>query len=159
MEKWEAKVRTKLKTRKPKEIWALFKDFFNLHKYFPNLTNSYGLHGTNGEPRCIRYCLGGSIKTDGGDDCIAFSKERLLAIDDVNMSLWYEIVECNIGFEGYESTVRISPDDDDQGCMVEWGFSVEPVRGMRFDDLVGKYEVGLLKMVMAMEESLKNETV
>ncbi|KAL9226850.1 hypothetical protein vseg_002616 [Gypsophila vaccaria] len=163
VEKWEAKVTTKLKSTKPQQIWPLFKDFFNLHKYFPTLSASYGVHGTNGVPGCVRYCLGNSFQNPNTVDnsdyslSVSWSKERLVEVNEAEMRLRYEIVDSNIGFESYVSTIELVSVDEGDGCVVEWGFSVEPVRGLRFEDLVKKYEVGLEKMVNAMQESLKND--
>ena len=64
-------------------------------------------------------------------------------------------MECNIGFKSYESIIWVCPFEGDEGCVVEWGFSVEPVNGLRFEDLVRKYELGLEKMVLAMQNSLR----
>ncbi|KAJ8423467.1 hypothetical protein Cgig2_013510 [Carnegiea gigantea] len=166
-EKWQGKVTTTLANTQPHQIWPLFKDFFILYKYFPSLSYSCGIHGTNGEPGCIRYCLGSSIPPskgsdhddyqkimDGGDEImiISWSKERLVAVDEEKMDLSYEIVESNIGFNSYVSTVRISPDQDNHGCVIEWGFTVDPVQGLRFEDLVNKYEVGLQRIAKKMED-------
>ena len=80
--------------------------------------------GTNGEPGCIRYCSGFPIASNGVDDHhstlpVSWSKERLIAVDQVHHSLNYEIVESNIGFKSYVSMVRIFPGgDDDQDHMV-----------------------------------------
>ncbi|CAO2826007.1 unnamed protein product [Amaranthus hypochondriacus] len=165
VKKWTGKVSTALLNTTPHQIWPLFKDFFNIHKYFPTLSNSYGVHGINGEVGCIRLCLGSSIPStesrDGkinGGEVVSWCKERLIAVDEVNMSLSYEIVDSNIGFNSYVSTVRINQSGDDQkdeGCMIEWNFSVDPVEGLRFEELLKKYEVGLQRMVKAMEDSLE----
>ncbi|PON47421.1 Polyketide cyclase/dehydrase [Trema orientale] len=162
-EKWEGKVSTRLPNATVSQIWPLFTDFFNFHKWFPSLANCHGIYGTNGKPGCIRYCSGFSIPSNGGDDDhdhsprpISWSKERLIAIDHDQHSLSYEIVESNIGFQSYVSRVRIVPggDDHQQGCVIEWFFAVEPVEGCVFDDLVRKYEVGLHRMAQRMEATL-----
>ncbi|XP_021729218.1 lachrymatory-factor synthase-like [Chenopodium quinoa] len=166
-EKWEGKVSTTLPSTKPHQIWPLFKDFFNIHKYFPTLSNSYGVHGTNGEVGCIRVCVGSSRsfflpKKDfdskiNSEELVSLSKERLIAVDEVNKSLSYEIVESNIGLTSYVATVMISQGGDDlgnEGCVIEWSFTVDPVQGLKYEDMVKKYEVSLLKMAKAMEDSL-----
>lgn len=76
-----------------------------------------------------------------------------MAVDEEKMSLSYEIVDSNIGFKGYASTVRISPDHDN-GCVIEWVFTVDPIQGLRFEELVKKYEVGLQRMAKKMEDYL-----
>lgn len=159
--KWEGNVSTRLTKACADQIWPLFKDFFNLHKWFPSLATCYGIHGTNGEPGCIRYCAGFSIPSDGSNDDnnrpISWSKERLIAVDDVERSLSYEIVDSNIGFKSYVSTVKIVPEgaNGQDGCVIEWGFNVDPVEGWALDDLVRKYEVGLQRMAERMEDAVE----
>ncbi|KAF5748272.1 hypothetical protein HS088_TW04G00224 [Tripterygium wilfordii] len=149
--KWEGKVSSKSTKATGDQIWSLFKDFFNLHKYFPKLATCYGVHGTNGEPGCIRYCGGFSIPSN--DRSSSWSKERLITVDDVERSLSYEIVESNIGFNSYVSTVKIV-EEDEVGCVIEWLFTVNPVEGLELDDLVKRYEVGLQLIIQKMEDSI-----
>jgi len=151
IQRWEAKVSTKLKNTTKLQAWPLIKDFFNLHKRFPNLATCYGIHGSNGEVGCIRYCAGFSLPSDGSQE-VSWSKERLVAVDEVDLSIKYEIVECNIGFECYESTMRVV--DGDGGCVVEWFFGVDPVEGLEFEDLVSKFRVGIQDMAQKMEEEI-----
>ncbi|XP_058728400.1 lachrymatory-factor synthase-like [Vicia villosa] len=154
VQRWKGKVSIKLKNTTEHQAWPLIKDFFNLHKRFPNLATCYGIHGSNGEPGCIRYCAGFSLPSDGFQE-VSWSKERLVAVDDVEQCLTYEIVDCNIGFRWYESTMRIIGDGDaDGGCVIEWLFAVDPVEGLGLEDLVGKYRVGLQVMARKMEEEI-----
>lgn len=163
--RWKAKVSASLERATPDQIWPLFKDFFNLHKWFPTLSTCYGIHGTNGEPGCIRFCAGFSIQSNGrnhthkasdnSDKPFSWSKERLIAVDDADRSLSYEIVECNIGFKSYVSTIEICRGHDGQrGCVIQWCFAVDPVDGLAFDDLVKKYETGLERMASRMEDAV-----
>ncbi|PNX89655.1 hypothetical protein L195_g045777 [Trifolium pratense] len=152
VERWEGKVSTKLTNITKQQAWSLIKDFFNLHKRFPNLATCYGIHGSNGEPGCIRYCAGFSLPSDGSQE-VSWSKERLVAVDDVDLSLKYEIVDCNIGFKSYESMMRVISDDGD-GCMIEWFFGVDPVEGLEFEDLVSKYRIALQLMAHKMEQEI-----
>lgn len=154
VQRWEGKVSTKLKTITEHQAWPLVKDFFNLHKRYPDLATCYGIHGSNGEPGCIRYCAGFSLPSDGSQE-VSWSKERLVAVDDVERCLTYEIVDCNIGFKSYESTMRVIGDGDgDGGCVIEWLFAVDPVGGLELEDLVEKYRVGLQVMARKMEEEI-----
>ncbi|CAI8601936.1 unnamed protein product [Vicia faba] len=154
VERWEGKVSSNLKNTTEQQAWPLVKDFFNLHKRFPNLATCYGIHGSNGEPGCIRYCAGFSLPSDGSQE-VSWSKERLVAVDDVERCLKYQIVDSNIGFRSYESTMRVVGDGDgDGGCVVEWLFAVDPVEGLVLEDLVGKYRVGLQVMARKMEEEI-----
>jgi hypothetical protein len=153
--KWEGKVCAGLTNAKADQIWALYKDFVNFHKWFPSLATCYGIHGTNGEPGCIRYCAGFSIPSDGAgaDKPVSWCKERLTAVDNEGRSLSYEIVDSNIGFKSYITTVKIVPQGAD-GCVIEWSFTVDPVEGWVLDDLVKKYEVGLQRMAKRMEDAV-----
>ncbi|KAE8056627.1 hypothetical protein FH972_013381 [Carpinus fangiana] len=108
------------------------------------------------EPGCIRYCAGFSIPSDGAgaDKPFSWSKERLTAVDNEGCSLSYEIVDSNIGFKSYITTVKIVPQGAD-GCVIEWSFTVDPVEGWVLDDLVKKYEVvGLQCMAKRMEDAV-----
>uniref|UniRef100_A0A803NX48 peptidylprolyl isomerase n=1 Tax=Cannabis sativa TaxID=3483 RepID=A0A803NX48_CANSA len=144
------------------QIWPLLADFFNFNKWFPTLATCQGIHGTNGEVGCIRYCSGFSIPSNNVDDQISstpisWSKERLIAIDHDQHSLSYEILESNIGFQSYVSTFRIYAGGSEcRDCVIEWSFTVDPVEGLAFDDLVRKYDVGLQRMAQRMEASFEN---
>ncbi|XP_010049130.2 lachrymatory-factor synthase [Eucalyptus grandis] len=159
--KWEGKVSTRVAKASADQIWPLFVDFFNLHKWFPGLSDCYGIHGKNGEPGCVRYCAGFSISSEGTSDPgenrpIKWSKERLVGVDPLGRSLNYEMVDSNNGFTSYASTVRVIPGDGDGegGCTIEWSFTVDPVEGWVLEDLVRKYEVGLQGMGRKMEDSI-----
>lgn len=155
-QKWEAKVCTRLTIATADQIWPLVKDFFNMHKYFPNLTICCGIHGNNGEPGCIRYCAGSSIPSTAGESTVSWSTERVLAVDHVEKSLTYEILDCNVGFKSYVSTMKIRPGDGDggKGCVMEWFIAVDPVEGWSFEDLVRKYEAALQCMAKRMEDAI-----
>ncbi|KAL3500611.1 hypothetical protein ACH5RR_039704 [Cinchona calisaya] len=167
--KWEAKVSTRLANASGDQIWPFLEDFFGIHKYFPSLATSYGIHGSNGEINSVRYCEGFSIPSQENtnkDLIISWSKEKLIAIDPIEKSLSYEMVDSNIGFNSYISTIKIIsknpliPGDEEYDgqrvCVIEWSFSVDPVEGWRLEDLVKKYEVGLQKMAQKMEDVLSN---
>ncbi|GLU01460.1 hypothetical protein SLE2022_187670 [Rubroshorea leprosula] len=155
--KWEGKVCTRLTRATADQIWPLFKDFFNLHKWFPGLATCHGIHGANGEPGCIRYCAGFSISsaTAAAADDTRWSKEKLISVDESGRSLSYEMVDSNIGFKSYVSMIKVNPGDGDQdGCVIEWRITVDPVEGWTLDDFVRKYEVGLQTMAKTMEDAL-----
>ncbi|EOA28065.1 hypothetical protein CARUB_v10024246mg [Capsella rubella] len=144
-EQWQGKVSVTLLKAKADQIWPLFTDFFNLNKWLPTIRTCYGIYG---EPGCIRFCSGSGS---------GWSKEKLVAVDPVERVMRYEIVESNIGFESYVSTVKVSPRGevgDVDGCVVEWSFTVDPVRGMSLDGLVKSYEEALGVITKNMEESL-----
>ncbi|TKY58303.1 Lachrymatory-factor synthase [Spatholobus suberectus] len=154
-QRWEGKVSAKLRNTTKEQAWPLVKDFFNLHKRFPTLNTCYGIHGSNGEPGCIRYCVGSSIPSNSSES-VSWSKERLVAVDDVNLSLKYEMVDSNIGFRSYESTIKVLSNDDSNGCMLEWSFAVDPMEGLVLEDLARKYDVGLQLMAQKMEDEVES---
>nr|XP_043612048.1 lachrymatory-factor synthase-like [Erigeron canadensis] len=136
------------------QIWLLFIDFFNFHKWFPNLSTCYGVQGTNGEVGCIRYCAGSSLPNeDGGVDKASWSKERLVAVDPKQMSMSYEMVDCNVGFKSYLSTIKVVSNGAN-GCVVNWSFSINPIEGLTYVYLVEKYQNGLDQATKKMEDAL-----
>ena len=74
-----------------------------------------------------------------------------MAVNPVERVMRYEIVESNTGFESYVSTVKILPRGED-GCVIEWSFTVDPVRGLSLENLVKKYEKALEIITKNMEE-------
>ncbi|KAI3503181.1 hypothetical protein L1887_31618 [Cichorium endivia] len=151
MAKWEGKVSTTLTKASLDKIWPLFTDFFNFHKWFPNMSTCYGIHGVNGEVGCIRYCVGFVFENDDGVREANWVKARLVAIDPNEMSLSYEILECNFGFnESFLGTFKVVRGEA-QGCVVEWSFIVDPVEGVTWEYFVEKYQNILDQMTKKME--------
>lgn len=149
--KWDGKVSTRLTKATADQIWPLFKDFFNIHKWFPGSPSCSGIYGTNGKPGCIRYCSGFSIQPDTEKQPDNWAKERLTAVDDAEHSLSYEIVDSNLGFTSYVSKVKIVQAPGD-GCVIEWSFSVDPVEGSVLDDMLALYNAWLKCIGQRMED-------
>lgn len=157
--KWESKVSTTLTHASADQIWPLFEDFFNLHKWFPTLPTCYGIHGTNGEVGCIRYCSSFKLRSEDSVDSVGWATERLIASDPIDRTIAYEIVDCNTGLKSYVSKVKIVAEGDDgqgRGCEIEWSFSVEPVEGWVLEDMVKMYENGLQGMAKKMEDAIRS---
>ncbi|XP_043719855.1 lachrymatory-factor synthase-like [Telopea speciosissima] len=157
--KWEGKVSAGLKGPTAEQVWPLLEDFFNLHKVFPSLTICYGIEGVSGQPGCIRYCAGFSIPSTGhnGNSAVthSWSKEKLVAIDPSKRTMSYEMVDSNIGFNSYVSTIRVLPGNEENGSTkIEWSFVLDPVEGWKLEDLISKYELGLQRMAKKVEETL-----
>ncbi|KAL9660927.1 hypothetical protein QQ045_025746 [Rhodiola kirilowii] len=152
--KWRGRVTAEAKRATADQVWSLYKDFFNFHKWFPTLSSCHGVLGVNGEAGCVRYCVGSSLP-NGGDEA-SWSKERLVAVDEKERSLRYEIVESNIGFEAYAAVVKVVASGE-SGCLVEWAFEVAPVGGLTLEELVKKYESGLRATVKNMEDDLSQK--
>ncbi|KAI3935806.1 hypothetical protein MKX01_032990 [Papaver californicum] len=167
--KWEGKVQAKLEGSKADQVWTILQDFFNLHKWFPTLTTCYGIEGISGQPGCIRYCAGSSIPASSSsnnvrDDDVTitnWSTERLVDIDSVQRSITYEIVDCNIGFKSYVSTMKVVPyngdSDEEKGCLIEWSFLVDPIQEWKLETLISKFDSGLQLMASKIEATLNNK--
>jgi len=69
-------------------------------------------------------------------------KDRLIAVDDVDFKLKYEIVVCVY--------------DESNGCVLDWSLTVEAVKGLELEELVGKYHVGLHLMAQKMVEEIQS---
>ncbi|KAL4591752.1 hypothetical protein LXL04_004723 [Taraxacum kok-saghyz] len=149
--KWEGKVTSSLTKASADQIWPLFIDFFNLHKWFPGMSACNGIHGVNGEVGCIRHCVGFPFKNSVGKDC--WAKARLVAVDPNEMSLSYDIIESNFGFNSYVSTVKVIGSGA-EGCVVEWSFTIDPVEWTTYEYMVGMYQDILDKMTNKMEVGL-----
>ena len=56
--------------------------------------------------------------------------------------------------------IKIVPEVNDvgqqDGCIIDWQFTVDPVEGWVLDDLVSKYHVGLQLMAKKMEDAIAN---
>ncbi|KAL5697575.1 hypothetical protein ACHQM5_028701 [Ranunculus cassubicifolius] len=156
--KWKGKVDTTLSRANPEQVWPLLQDFFNLHKYFPTLSTSYGVQGTNGQAGCIRYCAGSSIPSNGSDgEIVSWCTEKLLEVDIVEMRLKYGILDGNIGFEGYVATMKVLPRVSEDGCVIEWSFEVNPIKGWSLGGMIEKYQKGLEGMARRIEECLQGD--
>uniref|UniRef100_A0A7N0ZZ77 Lachrymatory factor synthase n=1 Tax=Kalanchoe fedtschenkoi TaxID=63787 RepID=A0A7N0ZZ77_KALFE len=150
-EKWRGSVSSEARRATADQIWSLYKDFFNFHRWFPTLAECSGVHGVNGEVGCVRHCSGSSLPNGSGVED-SWSKERLVAVNEEERTLRYEIVDGNIGFRSYVATVKVAARGD--GCVVEWGFEVAPVAGLSLEELVQKYEKGLRATVRKMEDDV-----
>ncbi|PON67843.1 Polyketide cyclase/dehydrase [Parasponia andersonii] len=142
--KWEGKVSKRLAKATVDQIWPLYADFFNLHKWFPGLETCYGIHGNNGELGCIRFC---GISPGNADkpEPANWAKERLIAIDHAQHTLSYDVVDTTIiGLRSFVGTVKILPsgDDDDRtrGGVIEWSFTVDPIDGWSLDGVVAQFD-------------------
>ncbi|KAK9099057.1 hypothetical protein Syun_026102 [Stephania yunnanensis] len=157
--KWEGRVSAKVRGPRAEQVWTLLQDFFNFHNYFPSLATCHGIQGISGEPGCVRYCSGSSIRSSDGHSG-SWSQERLVAVDAKQRSFSYEISESNIGFKSYVATMKVVDiDEEEEGelkglCVIEWSFEVEAVEGWELDDLVSMYQAGLVCMARRIEDLL-----
>ena len=163
--KWEGKVSARLVKSTVDQIWPLFTDFFNIHKWCPGLETCYGVHGNNGEPGCIRFCkLSATVSYNDVirpemHEASGWAKERIIAVDHDEHTLTYQLLENNLGFESYVAKFKIIPasgEDGPRGCTVEWSFTVEPIERWTLDALLGQYDQWLHLTLNKMEASLEN---
>ena len=162
--KWEGKASVELKSLKPSQVWPLLEDFFGLNKWFPTLAICLPVEGVSGQPGCVRYCAGFKTPVDEksnktrsceAKERVNWTKQKLLAIDSTQRVFTYAIVDGNVGFNSYVSTVRVGPDGAGDGCCIEWWYEVEPVEGWKPQDLDNFIGGGLRVMASRMEAALQ----
>ncbi|GAV89762.1 Polyketide_cyc2 domain-containing protein, partial [Cephalotus follicularis] len=150
--KWEGKAREELSSTPAEQVWPLLQDFFGLNKWFPTLATCLPVEGISGQPGCVRYCAGFKTPVDNNnEETVNWTKQKLLSIDPSDMTFSYSIIDGNVGFKGYISTVKVVPKED--GCSIEWKYEVEPVQGWRLEDLDTFISSGLQVMAKRMEEA------
>jgi hypothetical protein len=150
--KWKGKASEELAGPKAEQVWPLLEDFFGLNKWFPTLTTCLAVEGINGQPGCVRYCAGFKTPVNNGDQIMNWTKQKLLSIDPKELSFSYSIVDGNVGFNSYVSTVKVVPNEE--GCSIHWWYEVEPVEGWTPEDLNTFIGSGLQVMAKRMEEAL-----
>ncbi|CAK8533940.1 unnamed protein product [Lathyrus sativus] len=153
-EKWKGKANTKLPGCKSEQVWPLLEDFFGLDKWFPTLSTCIPIEGTPGKPGCVRFCAGFKTPIDkNGKQRLNWTKQKLLSIDPIQKVFSYSIIDGNVGFYSYVSTVKVMRKED--GCEIEWIYEVEPVEGWRLEDLDFFIGSGLDVMAQRIQQALK----
>ncbi|XP_034700120.1 lachrymatory-factor synthase-like [Vitis riparia] len=155
--KWEGKACAEVAGCKAEQVWPLLEDFFGLNKWFPTLTTCLPVEGVSGQPGCIRYCAGFKTHANSGDVIMNWTKQKLLSIDPDELTFSYSIIDGNVGFNSYVSTVKVLPTLE--GCSIEWRYEVEPVEGWTLGDLDSFIGSGLQVMAKRMEAALKADVV
>lgn len=146
--KWAGKLAAKLTGPKAEQIWPFFQDYCNFHKWHPTLDVCRRVEGVEGQPGCVRYCAGGEV-------AVSWVKEKLLAIDPIERTLSYEIVDNNAGFGSYVATFAVLPEPDGDGCTIEWSFVADPVEGLTQAGLVSYLDSLLQAMAKKMGEDAR----
>ncbi|XP_057968081.1 lachrymatory-factor synthase-like [Malania oleifera] len=150
--KWEGKACAGLKGPRAEQIWPLLEDFCSLHKWFPTLTTCLPLEGVSGQPGCVRYCAGFKTPADTGNgETLNWTKQKLLSIDPTEMTFTYCIIDGNVGFNSYLTTIKVLPRED--GCRIQWQYEVEPVEGWTPEMLDSFISSGLRVMAERMEKA------
>lgn len=154
--KWEGKHVAQVNGVTAEQAWSVVSDFCNVHEWFPSVATCHRVQGTDGQPGLIRYCA--ATKTEKEET--KWALERLVEIDPIKRCLIYEILENNVGFRSYVSTVKVMPvdgrDEADGGtsCRIEWSFVSDPVDGWKKEDLEAYVESCLKHMATEMEKNL-----
>ncbi|XP_057799858.1 lachrymatory-factor synthase-like [Salvia miltiorrhiza] len=157
--KWEGKATAKLLKPTADEVWPLLADFFSLHKWLPTIDTCFKVvdDGDGKSGGLVRHC---AASPRGGDPAVRWCRERLTGVDAAGRRLSYEVVDSNMGFKSYESTLRVVPIDggDDPGCEIEWSFVADPVDGLSCEDLAKYVAMGLQGMARNMESALTTQS-
>jgi hypothetical protein len=82
-----------------------------------------------------------------------WTKQKLLSIDPIQRVFSYSIIDGNVGFHSYVSTVKVLEKDD--GCVIEWLYEVEPVKGWKLEYLDLFIGSGLDEMGQRIQGALK----
>lgn len=83
------------------EVWPLVREFGGIHRWHPAIEHGELVRG------CSDTEIGAQRRLTLGDGGVVV--EDLLALDDRNHSLTYEIVESPFPVRRYVSTVRLAP--------------------------------------------------
>ncbi|KAL0318377.1 UNVERIFIED_CONTAM: hypothetical protein Sangu_1993900 [Sesamum angustifolium] len=156
--KWEGKATAKLHKPTPQQVWPLLEDFCSFHNWLPTIDTCRKVEGAH--PDLVRYCAATlPPPPDGGDGVVKWCHEKLLAMDPTQKLLSYEVLENNMGFKSYKSTIKVTAiegGDAPNGCQIEWSFLADPVEGLSCDDLVDYLDISLQGMAQNMEKALES---
>lgn len=111
--------RSSVFTSSADETWAVVRQFNSLPDWHPAIWASEITGGGEGlTPGAVRVLTG----VDG-----SIYRERLVALDDTDRKLTYEIVEAPLPVRGYRSTLRVQPVTD--GAFLSWHATFDPAEG------------------------------
>ncbi|XP_015083195.1 lachrymatory-factor synthase-like [Solanum pennellii] len=156
--KWEGKSIVNLKHPKAEQVWPLLEDFFNFHKWLPNIDTCHQIDSDN-KDEIIRYCASTTPPSSGdGEAIIKWCHEKLLTIDKIERYISYEVLNNNIGIKYYVSTLKVlSLDGDDEGgCQIEWLFVADPIDGLTLELFSGYVNSSLQGMAENIEKALES---
>ena len=92
----------------PAKVWALVKDFGNMHKWHPAVASTKLEKKGDDTYRLLTLKDGGTIY------------EKLRSADDQNMQLKYEIVEGSLPVSDYYSLITVKPGPNAGESTVTW---------------------------------------
>ncbi|XP_057813903.2 lachrymatory-factor synthase-like [Cryptomeria japonica] len=128
-------------------FWKLSADFVNVQKYGAHLIACEHVEGEINAVGCVRLCRGPEL----------WAKEKLVAIDPLNYSYTYQVIDCNFGIEGYTSTFNVenAGDGDGEGNVIEWRFDVGACKSCTKEEFVGFISSKLEQMIQGLDEMAK----
>ncbi|KAL3747409.1 hypothetical protein ACJRO7_016231 [Eucalyptus globulus] len=110
----------------------------------PMIDVCYGVGGVSGQPGCIRYSAVMKISKDGSEETVTnWALEKLLAINPVNKSFSYEIVDMK--------------DAEKEATAITWSFVANPIEGWTEKGLTEFYGSALQRMAERMEAALSTQ--
>ncbi|KAK2991820.1 hypothetical protein RJ640_006380 [Escallonia rubra] len=157
--KWDGKAAAKLTGATAEQVWPLLEDFCSFHKWLPSIDTCHQVEGVQGQPGLVRYCASTVPPSDSGNAATTlWCHEKLMAIDAAGRRLTYEVVDNNMGFKQYLSTIKVSPveGDDKPSCEMEWSFVADPIEGWKFEDLLYYVESSLQAMAEKMVKAIQS---
>ncbi len=97
--------------------WSVLKQFGEIHKWHPSIVQST-IEGD--QPEAIVGCVRKLVLTDG-----AIVRERLLAVDDRNLTLSYRFEEAPLPLDNYVATVKLEPLTGQAKSFIKWSASFD----------------------------------
>ncbi|ETK37596.1 hypothetical protein GCM10009530_52520 [Microbispora corallina] len=92
------------------QVWGYLRDFGNLDDWLPGVALCEIEEGAPVGPGAVR-------RVDGAGGLF---RERLLALDDDERTMTYEILQCPLPVRNYRATCRVAPVTDTGQAFVEW---------------------------------------
>ncbi|KAL3747415.1 hypothetical protein ACJRO7_016234 [Eucalyptus globulus] len=142
--------------------WEIKVRFFQPPRVaLPMIDVCYGVGGVSGQPGCIRYSAVTKISKDGSEEVVTnWALEKLLAINPVNKSFSYEIVDSNMnGFKSLVATTKLTQgkDAEKEATAITWSFVANPIEGWTEKGLTEFYGSALQRMAERMEAALSTQ--
>ncbi|XP_068641978.1 lachrymatory-factor synthase-like [Aristolochia californica] len=151
--KWEGRSSSQLRGASPDKVWSLLEDFISVHKWLSTVDTCYLVQGERSKIGCVRYCGGVGIPSADGAT-VAWATEKLTAIDPVQRTLSYEIVDNNLGLAEYAARLKVLPDFEGS-CTIEWSFVCDPADTLSEDQFKSFIDLSVQTMAKRMEAELQ----
>ncbi|KAJ7300162.1 hypothetical protein O6H91_Y055000 [Diphasiastrum complanatum] len=146
--RWHGRVRVEIVATIGK-VWAIGSDFCGLTKWIPTMEFCQRIEGKGQTPGCVRYAGGHTFpRTDGQK---SWAKERLLSIDNTNLSYSYVMEDGNMGLNGYFAKFQLFEGKNSDTTWVDWSFEMDPSTAGSKDEVIGKQIAFLSAAVKRLE--------